>query len=198
MMYILPFILSVIFYILCNYAFCKADIGNEKDVTYNLSTNRLFEEITHIHFWDVDEHIQKHILPCYKHYLLHSRISKYQNDEETRFPIFIIIVFFLSVLESYPFIVGGGFEPIWGFVISLMINILLYFLIVFLFNYTPVFNKLKLKNYSDVCDDYVAEYHYSYLIEIEESVMFRYFLRKIISAVAFIIFLLGIWSNDGY
>jgi hypothetical protein len=196
-MVFLPFIISIVFFILYNYATNTANIGEEENVTYNPSVAHLFEEKEHIHYFDVDEHIKNHILPCQSHYSLYKKISNYQNSEDGCVPA-ILMTGFLSVLGSISFIGGGCLEPIWGIVISLIINVALYFLITLLFAHTPVFNKFKLKNYCDVCNVYQSEYHYKYLTEIEESVMFRYFLRKIIGGIAMIIFILNLWSSDRY
>lgn len=195
-MIFLSFIISIVFFIFWNYATNKADIGEKEKVNFNSSVAHLFEKKEHIDYRDIDTHIKERVIPCYRHQELYYRISNYQNSENGCVSA-IIMTGFLSALGSVSFI-GCGIEPIWAFVISLLINVSIYFLIVLLFAYTPIFKKLKLKNYSDVCDVYISEYHYKYLTEIEESVMFRYFLRKIISGIAMIIFLLNIWSGDTY
>lgn len=195
-MFFLPFIISIVFFILYNYATDKADIGENENLNFNASVKQLFDEKEHIHYYDIDEHIQKSIIPCYRHQALYYKISNYQNSEDSCAPAFVMIGF-LSALGTVGFI-DSGIDAIWAIVISLLINVAMYVLISLLFSCTPIFKKLKLKNYSDVCDVYMSEYHYKYLTEIEESVMFRHSLRKMISGIAMVIFLLNIWSSDIY
>jgi hypothetical protein len=194
-MIFLPFIITIVFAIFYNYATDKADIGEKENITFEPTVKQLFET-ENIHYYDVDEHIKNHILPCYRHQSLYYKISNYQNSEDGWAPA-LIMVLFLAASGAFAFI-GGGLEPVWSFIISLIINVAIYFLITLLFVYTPIFNRLKLKNYSDVCNVYESEYHYEYLTDIEESVMFRYFLRKIISGIAAFVFLMNIWSTDIY
>ena len=77
--------------------------------------------------------------------------------------------------------------------VALIINTAIFFLVYFLY-YTPIFKKIRLKNY----DKYYYNSHYTYLEDIEESVMFRYFIRKTIASIALIISLLGIWNSEPY
>lgn len=195
-MIVVPFIISIIFFVFWMYACNTANIGEEENVKFETSVKHLFEAKNTVDYYNVDDYINKTLLPNYRHYQLYYKISKYQNSENNCVPAFIIFLF-LSIIASSP-IINIGFEPLVAIILSLLINATLYIVIALLFSHTPVFKKLKLKNYSDVCNEYISEYHYEYLTEIEEAVMFRYFLRKIISGIAMILFLLNIWSSDTY
>ena len=195
-MIVVPFIISIIFFMFWMYACNTAIIGEEENVKFETSVKHLFEAENTVYYYNIDDYINKTLLPNYRHYQLYYKISKYQNSEESCVPA-IVIFLFLSVVGSFS-IISIGFKPLAAIILSLLINAALYILISFLFNHTPIFKKLKLKNYSDVCNEYISEYHYEYLTEIEETVMFRYFLRKIISGIAIILFLLNLWSSDTY
>lgn len=196
-MFVVPFIISVVFFVFWMYACNTADIGEEENVKFQTSVKHLFEEKDTVDYYNIDDYIGKTLLPNFRHYELYHTIFGYQKREEGCVPGFIMIVF-LSTKGAGAFIRYDFFEPLWSFIIALLINVLLYILILILFEYTPIFNKLKLKNYSDICDVYMSDYHYKYLKEIEESVMFRYFLRKVIGGFAMIIFLLRMWNSEPY
>ncbi len=188
------FIIMIVLAIVANYANDEADIGEEEYMTFNPTAKHLFEK-ENIHYYDVDTYIQEHIIPSYQHSTLYYRIKNYQNKEEGCLPL-IIIIGLLSGLNAFAFIRNDLLSPLPAFLISLGINIVLYFFVTLLYHHTPIFKKIKLKNYSDVCNVYYVGYHYKYLKSIEESVMFRYFFRKILSGIAMIICLLNIWSTD--
>ena len=196
-MIFIPFVITIVFVLLYNYATDTANIGEEDNITFKTTVAPLFEENGHIHYHDVDEYIIKNILPRHRHQLLYYKILNYQKREDGCTSA-IVMTTFLSVFASYFFIRGEYLEPIWAFVISFILNVVLYFMITFLFSHTPIFKKLKLKDYRDVCNVYQSEYHYKYLTDIEESVMFRYFLRKTINVITMFLFILNVWSRDTY
>ena len=188
------FIIMIVFAIISNYANDKAELGEKEHIAFNYTVKHLFEKET-VHRYEVDDYIKNSIIPNYLHSELYYRIENYQTKEEGCVHS-LIITCLISVVSALIFIRADIFSPTIAIIISLVVNAAIYFFVSLLYLHTPIFQKLKLKNYNDLYNIYNSEYHYKYLKSIEESVMFRYFSRKILSGIAMIIFLLNIWSMD--
>ena len=140
----------------------------------------------------LQKYVDEEIVTSIRYFDLHNEIKKMLDDASNSFGMCFILQLSSLAVTTYLFNIVSGFNWILSLLITAAICSLGCFITYTIYKHTNLkFSEIKFSNYREETHNFSwISTHYRYLLRIKDSVRLRFYLRKILGAVAAVTYIL--------